>query len=299
MRIKPAYVYLLIASLIWGATPAIMKLTLLEVPPFSLGFIRMFFASIILITFLYKDLKIKRADIWLFILAATTGTTLNLSLFFLGLQLSHAINAAILIASVPIFTIFASHIFLKEKLHIKIIIAGTLALIGVIFIIGKPDGPTTLPQLVGNIFLLASSLAWVAYEIIAKKLLKTYKSSTVTFYTTSIGAATFAPLFVWEYVKNPNWISGVTPSATAGIIYGIIFASLIAYSAWQAGLSKIPSGEAAFFFYLEPISGSALSILILGEKLTPTLILGGSLIFAGVILAEYKRRNHPLLKTGG
>ncbi len=294
MKIKPAYLYLLAATLIWGATPAIMKLTLLEVPPFSLGFIRMFFASLILITFLYKDLKIKRADIGLFTLAALTGTTLNLSLFFLGLQLSHAINAALLIASVPIFTIFASHIFLKEKLHPRIIIASIVALAGVVFIIGKADGPTTLGQLVGNILLLASSLAWVAYEIIAKKLLKTYCSSTVTFYTTAIGAATFTPFFIWEYAKNPMWIAGVTPSGTAGIIYGIIFASLIAYSAWQMGLSKIPSGEAAFFFYLEPVSGTALSIILLGEKLTTNLVIGGALIFAGVILAENKRKNHPL-----
>lgn len=294
MKIKPAYIYLLTASIIWGATPAVMKLTLLEVPPFSLGFIRMFFASLILITFLYKDLKIKRSDVGLFILAALTGTTLNLSLFFLGLQLSHAINAALLIASVPIFTIFASHIFLKEKLHTTIILAGSVALIGVGLIIGKPDGPTTLPQLIGNALLLASSLAWVAYEIIAKKLLRTYKSSTVTFYTAAIGAATFVPFFIWEYAKNPMWIAGVTPSGAAGIIYGIIFASLIAYSTWQMGLSKIPPGEAAFFFYLEPVSGAALSIILLGEKLTTNLIIGGALIFAGVALAEYKRRNHPL-----
>lgn len=295
MKIKPAYLYLLTASVIWGATPAIMKLTLLEVPPFSLGFIRMFFAGIILITFLYKDLKIKRADIGLFTLAALTGTTLNLSLFFLGLQLSHAINASLLIASVPIFTIFAAHLFLKEKLHPRIIIAGLVALIGVVFIIGKPDGSTTLPHMLGNILLLLSSLAWVAYEIIAKKLLKTYKSTTVTFYTTAIGAATFAPLFIWEYAKNPAWITGVTPSGAAGIIYGIIFASLIAYSAWQMGLAKIPAGEASFFFYLDPITGVALSIVLLGEKLTTNIIIGGALIFAGVALAEYKRRNHPLL----
>ena len=51
-----------------------------------------------------------------------------------------------------------------------------------------------------------------------------------------------------------------------------------------------------FFFYLDPVSGAALSIILLGEKLTPQLLVGGALIAAGVILAEHHRKYHPLHK---
>jgi len=101
-------------------------------------------------------------------------------------------------------------------------------------------------------------------------------------------------LALLEFVKNPNWINQVTLSGFMGILYGIFFASLIAYWAWQKGLSLLPAGQAAFFFYLDPISGTILAIILLGEKLTPQLILGGILIAVAVLLIEHKRRAHSL-----
>jgi len=56
----------------------------------------------------------------------------------------------------------------------------------------------------------------------------------------------------------------------------------------------MPAGQAAFFFYLDPVSGTILSIILLGEKLTPQLLIGGILIAAAVLLVEQKRRAHPL-----
>lgn len=296
MKIKSAYIYLLIATLIWGATAPIMKITLKEVPVFSLAFIRMAAAAIILFTAVYPKLNIKRGDLPTFIYASFAGVTLNLSLFFFGLKLSSAINASLLIASIPIFTVLAAHFYLKERLGTKLIIAAAIAFAGVVLIIDKPDDPTTFLKIIGNILLLLSSLSWVIYELFSKKLLVKYESSVVTFYIMAIGAISLLPFAVLDFIKNPNWMGGVSTGGEMGIIYGIIFASLIAYLTWQKGLSKLAAGEASFFFYLDPITGAILSVILLGEKLTTNLAIGGSLIFIGVALAEYKRKNHPLLK---
>ncbi|MDO8486843.1 MAG: DMT family transporter [Candidatus Curtissbacteria bacterium] len=296
MKIKPAYVLIITSVLIWGATPAIMKLTLAQIPVFSLAFLRMAIASLIMAPLITKQIKFKKEDFLMFFLSAFFGVTLNLSFFFIGLKLSFAINAALLIAAVPIFALLAGHIYLKEKLTSKIILASVLALAGVVIIIGRPTPGSTLTHFIGNILLLLASLAVVAQELVAKKLFRKYSGETVAFHTMAIGAATFAPLALWEYFANPTWFQGVNLVGVSGLIYGILFASLIAYWAWLKGLSKLPLGEASFFFYLDPITGVALAVVLLGEKLTPTLILGGILIAIGVFLAEQKRRNHPLLK---
>ncbi len=294
MKIKPAYLYLLAATLIWGANSPIMKVTLLEVPVFSLAFIRMAAAAIILYSAIARKVKIEKKDILTFVYASVAGVTLNLSLFFFGLQLSSAINASLLIAAVPIFTVLGAHFYLKEKLGTKIILASAIAFAGVVLIIGKPDGPTTLLKIIGNILLLLSSLSWVAHELFSKKLLRKYESSVVTFWVMAIGAVSFLPFAIWDFIKDPSWMGNVSTTGELGIIYGIIFASLIAYLAWQKGLTKLAAGEASFFFYLDPVTGVILSIILLGEKLTTNLALGGALILVGVALAEYKRKNHPL-----
>ena len=227
-------------------------------------------------------------------LAALTGVTLNLAFFFLGIKLTQAINAAFLVASVPIFTILAAHFYLKEKFNSRLILASAIAFAGVALIIGKPQTNATLTEIIGNLLLLLATLSWVAHEIFAKKLLKTYDGGTIAFYSMALGSFTFLPLALLEFVKNPNWINQVTLSGFLGILYGIFFASLFAYWAWQKGLSLLPAGQAAFFFYLDPISGTILAIILLGEKLTPQLVTGGLLISLGIILVEHKRHQHPL-----
>lgn len=273
-----------------------MKLTLSQIPVFSLAFIRMLLASSILFIFVSKNLHIQKEDYLRFIFLAITGVSLNLAFFFLALTQTKAVNSAFLTPAVPILTIVAAHIYLKEKLDFKIILAGIISAIGVIIIFDKPTGPTAVREFLGNSLLLLSSLSWVIHEIIAKKLLKKYEAGTIAFYAMFIGAVTFFPLYIFELFKYPLWITNVTASGYLGLTYGIFFASLIAYWAWQKGLKNLPAGQASFFFYLDPITGSIVSYLLLGEKITPSLIFGGAFIAAGVLLAEYHRKSHPLHK---
>src|SRR5437870_2559194 len=111
-----------------------MKITLEQVPPFSLAFIRMLAASLILAVFIFKKIRIEKSDLKTFIFAAITGVFLNLTFFFFGLRLTEAINAAFLVAAVPILTIFAAHSFLREKLTPKLLTASAIAFIGVALI---------------------------------------------------------------------------------------------------------------------------------------------------------------------
>ncbi|GEM_PF-3391151 len=282
------------SAFIWGATAPIMKLTLTQVPIFSLVAIRMGIASLIMIPFVIKNLKIDKEDRVLFLWSALTGITIHLTLFFIGLKLSQAIYAAFLAATVPVMTLFAATIFLKEKLTPRIIIASAVALFGVLIIIGKPNGALTLQSFIGNIILIISAAFWVVHEIIAKNILKKYSAQTLTFYTMAIGAITVLPMALIEFINNPAWTQNISTSGFAGILYGIIFASFIAHWAWQKGLSLLPAGEASFFFYIDPVSGAILAMLLLGEKLTLPLVAGGILISVSVILAENKRRAHPL-----
>lgn len=273
-----------------------MKLTLREIPVFSLVVIRMGIAALVMLPFISKDLKIERKDLPTFIWAAVTAITIHMTLFFVGLKLSQAIYAAVLAASVPVMTLAAASIFLKEKLTVRLILATIVAIIGLVVTIGKPDRDLSLPAFIGNLLLIGASAFWVMHEIIAKKLLKKYPPHTVSAYTMGLGAISLLPLALWELYKSPLWVTSLTSQGIGGILFGIIFASLIAHLAWQKGLSLLPAGEASFFFYIDPISGAVLAMILLGEKLTLPIIIGGILITSAVFLAEHKRKAHPLHK---
>ncbi len=288
------FVTLLTASLIWGATAPIMKWALEVLPPFTLAFLRFFMASAIMLPFFWKFRKIEMADFGKIFLAALLGITLNVAFFFLGLKLTFAINAALIIATIPIFTMVTAGIFLKETLTLRLVFSTVLAFSGLILIIGPPIFNFGGTHLLGAFFLLLASLSWVAFEIVSKKLFKKYQPFTVVFHITWIGAALFLPMAAAELISNPQSLVGFNKQALIGILYGAIFSSTVAYTAWQWGLSKLPTSEAGLFLYLEPISAILVSIWLLGETITPLFVAGSLLVIFGVIFAESRRKIHPL-----
>lgn len=294
MKSPRAFLYLIPAALIWGATVPIMKYTLQEVPLFSLIFLRMFLASMIILPFVLKKLKIQKEDYKNIFLSAFFGTNLNLLLFFFGLKNTHAINASVLIATTPIFTIIFAHIFLKEKVSMKLILGSSLALLGTILIVGAPALQLDIKSSIGSLALLGSSLAWVGHEIVSKRILPKYGPMAIAFFTTFIGGVLFSPLAAFEFIKNPSWFTNLSILGFLGLLFGIVFASFTAYTLWQKGLNETTAGEASFIFYITPLSGVLFSILLLGEKFTSILFLGSILIIGGIILAEYHKRKRAL-----
>lgn len=289
---------LLLSSIIWGANTPIMKWALASVPIFSLAFLRFYLATIFLFPLTFKNLSVEKDDLTKIILAALFGITFNVGFFLLGLKFTFAVNAALIITTIPIFTIFAAQIFLKERVGLRLFLATTTAFLGLVIILGPPIVNLGLNHLFGGIFLILAALFWVGYEILSKELFKKYPPQVITFYSFLIGSLSFLPFFIWELFSSP-WIFNLNSQGIIGILYGAIFSSTIAYFAWQWGLSKIPASEASFFFYLDPISGVLISMALLGEKITPLFILGAIFIAASLLLAEYHRKVHPIHRRGG
>lgn len=279
------------SSIIWGINSPVMKLALLVTPIFLLAFLRFFTASFVMLLF-KPSLKIQQKDIPAIIVASFFGVTLNIISFFYGLKLSSAINAGIIIAAIPIFTLIGSSIFLKEHIKSNLMIASLFGIVGVGIIVFEPSSGQLSADAFGNLLLLISALSWVGYELISKKLFKIYSPATVTYYSFLIGGLTFLPFAYGEFSVLPEIVSD--PKFLLGITYGVFLTSALSYFLWQWGLAQLDASRVGFFFYLDPIVGTIASILILGETVTFYFLAGSLLIFAGLYIAERKLPYHHL-----
>lgn len=284
---KLAILTLIIASIIWGATGSVMKLTLQHVPVFSLALIRFGTAAFILFPFVAKKLTIQKQHLPFFIITALFGITIHITAFFFGLKSTSAMNAGIIIASLPLFTLFFARFYLQEKVAPRLIIGGLVGFLGIGVVILKDvvaSGFAFAP--LGDIVILIATFSFLIYEILSKKLFKVYDPFTVTYYSFLFGAFGFVPGAVYETFQNPQWPFDLPASALAGIAYGIFLSSLSAYSLWQWGLSKLPAAKVGFFLYLDPIVSTIAAAILLSEKITPLFVIGAALIFIGLFLAE-------------
>lgn len=293
-----AFLALIAASSIWGANNAVMKITLLTVPVFSLAFIRFGVASLILLPFVAKKLAIKRPNYPMLILSGLCGVTFNIAFFFWGIKLTTALNAGIIVSSLPIFTLLFAKLFLKEKLSPNLLLGALLGFLGIGAIVGKDiltHGILLSP--IGDFLILLATLTFVGYEILSKKLFKMYDAFSVTFYSFAIGALTFIPLTLFEFLQNPLWVTNLRTSSILGIFYGIFLSSLSAYSLWQWGLSKIPASRVGFFFYLDPIVSTIAAVMLLSEQITLPFLIGAACIFLGIFIAEGRLPYHHIQKS--
>jgi len=292
-----AYLTLLAASMIWGANGPVMKITLQSVPLFSLAFIRFGTAALLLYLFLKPKLGIKQKDIPLVIFTGLMGIVFNISLYFWGLRLTTALNAGIIEAALPLLTLFFLWFFIKAQIAKNLLLGGLIGLIGIIVILsGDFDGMPHL-SLLGDFLILSSSLAFMFYEMMLKKLFTTYSPLTLTFYAFAIGAVIFLPSAVFELYKYPFWYKSLPASGLFGMFYGILLSSLVAHICWQWGLSKIPIAKVGFFLYVQPIISTTVAVIFLSEKITSPFLIGSVLIFAGLFLAESHIHHHPHVST--
>lgn len=283
---REALFALTISAIIWGANAPISKWALASSSIATLGFLRFFIAFFIFYFIFKPDLRVKKQDIPLMIMANVIGISIHIPILYLGLSLTNSINAALIASSVPIISLFFTKFLLNEKISKRFIIGGLIGMTGVIFIILQPaieHGIST--NVIGNIILLFSAFTFIISEVFSKKLLKKeYKPTTIVTYGYLAGITTFLPFFAMDVAWNGTYF--LNQNFIIGLMYIVIFSSLIAIPSWQWALSKLEVSRVGFFLYLDPVVASIVAFFLLGEVITTTLLLGAVLIFAGLYVAE-------------
>ena len=298
---------LIITNIIWGGASPIFKFALLNIPPFTLAFIRFFFAGLLLLPWAIKKWQRLSGKQWLeMAVVAFIGITLHISFFFLGITRTESINAPIIASSAPIFIYLGSLVFLKERPRIRVLSGMLAALVGVLVIIFAPiflDGQTwVFGEVEGNLFILVSTLCVVIQTLIGHNLLKKVNFVQVSALTFLIGAAGFLPfvpkeLAVWNF-------SYLNINGVVGIIYGVFFSSALAYSLFYYGISRLKAQEIGLFSYIDPLAAVVIAIPLLHEYPNLYYFIGSILVFGGIYFAEgrlhwhpfHKLKNHRMLK---
>ncbi len=293
------YATIIIAHVIWGFTFVIAKLTLQEFPPMSLAFLRFVIATALIAPFLFTEKKrpqIDKQDLpWLFGIGALM-VTLNISLFYTGLLRTNVTSASVLTMVIPVVSILLGWAFLKEKVYVVNLVGIAIGLLGAVLVIGLPTllfGEQIPSEVVlGDILIILASISWVIGAVISRKMLKKYSSLLLTTFMFATGVITFFLPAVNEYLQNPGWTSQVTWIGIFGLLFIAIASSICAYFLFEWGLSKLGVIQADLFHYIEPPIATTIAILILGETLQFSFIIGGLLIAIGVYWSTLLKKEH-------
>jgi drug/metabolite transporter (DMT)-like permease len=232
-----------------------------------------------------------RRDLLRLAILGMLGIAANQTLFLYGLRYTTAINATILVTTVPVFTVLGSVLTRREPPSALKFTGIALAGLGTIYLIG-PDRISLAPDVaVGNALIVLGMVCYAAYFLYSKSVVGRYGPVTVSFYV-----MLFACLGVLPFGLSA--IPEIRPSEISGpvwlwVAYIVVFPTIVTYLLNIWALQRVSSNVVAVYIYLQPLFAALVAPLVLsGERITARAAAAGLAIFAGlglVILAEFRQ----------
>ncbi|PFA46116.1 EamA family transporter [Bacillus anthracis] len=273
------------AVFLWSTSFVATKIAYDSFTPLTLGAIRFLIATIILgiiMKFAKQDLKKpSRKDLGYISLSGLLGITIFYSMENIGVKLTTASNAALIVASYPAITVLFDFLLTRKRITWIKGLGIALAVIGVYQITYHSPNQGGSQQLFGSVILILAGVAFTFYTFTTSKSVAKYSLITVSFYQTLAGSLAFIPLSI---IERSSWKIPTIESVII-VLYLGIFCSVIAFLLYNYGLRNISSGSAVALLNLVPVFGVLFSILFLNEVIGIYHLIGGLIVILGVFLS--------------
>jgi drug/metabolite transporter (DMT)-like permease len=265
----------------------VSKYVLVFVPPFTLVALRLAIASVVLLGLLAarRQLRVPRRELPLIALCGLIGYPVSLGAQFAGTHLSTAHDAALITSTTPAFVAAFAALLLRERVGITRGLAISLATLGVVVVaLGQGGGEDGAASLLGDALLVVAALTWALYSVLTKAATVRRSVLVATTYSLAFGFVFALPTASLEL--GGRGLPPVPPLAWWGVLYLGVVSTAVAFYLWNKGLALLDASVASLLFFGQPVVGSALGWLILGESLSPSFCVGAVLVVGGVLLAS-------------
>ena len=264
----------LIVPITWGLGFTLAKIGMEQFPALLIMSIRFGIAGFILVWFTKPPWGHMRE----IFVVALIGSTIQYGLTYNGLKGIDASTAAILVQlEGPILALMGT-ILLKEKLGLARALGMTLAFIGVFIIAGEPRLEGHIDSV---ILLVAGSAVWAIAQIMISRL-KGLSGITILAWVAIM--ATPQMIIGSMIIEDGQWQAITTASLVdwSIILYLALIMTVLGYSVWYQLLSSVDVSKVSPFLMLLPITSIIAGMVLLDEKLTLSMIIGGLMIMTGV-----------------
>ena len=295
-RLDKTLVYLVstLAITLWGMSYIWTdKLIALGIPIFYFVFVRIFLAGIILLIFNVlsgKIVPIRKKDIPIFLLLALCEPFIYFIFETYGLKETGSPTiSAMVIATIPIFSIAAGLFFFKEKINGVNILGILLSLVGIVMV-AMAKGELGEHFVLGIIFLLIAVISEVGHASITKRLAESYESQVIVMYQFLIGSAYYLPFLIWKGLGSFDASLYFSWDVLYPILCLSILCSSLAFSLWVSTIKSLGVAKSSIFSALIPVAAALVAWVIGHEYLNTRQWAGIALSTVGVILSQYSAK---------
>lgn len=293
MRKKDYFVdmLLIVATIIWGINPVILKTGLRYMAPLEYNVLRLIIASVVSWAFValtgqYK--RIDRSDFKNILLVSVCGFFIFQWFYALGVSKTTAGNTSIIMGILPVMTAIINHIAGIEKAGRDTYLGIFISFLGMILVIaGTGRIGLTPDNILGSIYMFAGSAGYAVYTVFSKPLSSKYSPYQVTAYSITVSAILIL-LFSGINIHNYSLSMPLVSSLLFTGVFGICIGNFI----WVWCIKKKGSNRVAVYNNLTPVFSVIAGGIFLNETFTLIQFAGAIIILIGLYLSIYRKMEH-------
>ena len=299
---------LLLCNMIWGSQFVIYKIVQRQSGPVFAALLPITIATLLLLPIVRRrrqrtasaDGRLSlRGDLFQFILIGVFGQVVTQLFVAWGVRFTLASNAALLPLGLPIFTAIMAYLLLGERMTLVRWCSFALAIVGVIECSGIRWGEvnfTSSKYLIGNLMLFFAMNASAFYNTYSKRLLRRYTPLEVLFRSYCVVVLVMLPVAIITEQPTFRIIPDFTPAVWLGFSLLAFFQYFLAMLMFLSVLTRLDATQVGLSNYLISFFGLVVAFLVLHERLSKFMLLGGLLVLASTLLVtvyEGKKRPQP------
>jgi drug/metabolite transporter (DMT)-like permease len=281
------FIAALIGVIIFGGSAIATKVAVSAISAIDVSIMRTLIGGMValpLILGLRIPLPATRSQKYLLLVSGFCGFVAFPLLFTLGVKLTTANHATMILAILPVMTGAIANFWDRQKARALWWLGCAIAFVGEILLLYDPAATGGEASIAGDLLVWSSTIfASLGYVAGARLQRSGYSARGTTFWGVGLFALLLLPAL--PLVVDFNTLASAGLYAWSGLLYQAIGVTIVAYILWYWALGTGGIARVGLFQFLQPISGIILAWLILAETLSLIFLLASSIIMVGVILA--------------
>ncbi len=294
---KRAWIFFWMLTIVWGSSYLFMRVGVEELPPAQLAFIRISIAAVCMNALMLitkrrypRDLKTMGA----LLILGIVNTALPFTLLAWGEQTVESGMTGVLQSITPVFSVVLAHFMFADERITPMKIMGIALGFGGILVLTSRDlaaGGGLGGDLSGEIAILVASLCYGIGGNFSRKLLRERESDTIVVAAVSTTAAAFVAFGLMYTLPLLGERAPIAYTSLSGEMLQVVLMlgfvnTFIAYLMFYEVIARLGASRASMVTYVIPVVAVTLGAIFLDEVIDERLLVGASLIFAGLALVN-------------
>jgi len=278
-----AAAYIMLLCTLFGANAVAIKVAFEGFGIFTAAVIRFTLAVLVIAlwaVFSGRSFRLQKGQ-WRVLLVYSLLFTVQLSLFYTGLDRTYASRGTLLINLLPFLILILAHFFIpNDRITRRSLIGLVLGFSGVVCVFAGKD-VFSRDIRVGDGLVLAATLVWAGNTVFIKRVIGAFKPFHIVLYS-MLFALPFFMLGAFWFDDVP--FKGFSGRAVLGLAYQTFVTASYGFIAWNTLLKTYGAVALHSFVFIMPLVGVVLSGWLLGDPLYPNLWMALVLIVAGILV---------------